>query len=336
MQSPAAKHPNTLTEAIAEYLTLLAQTSTPHLHTAATQALTLFEDMLRQQYKLLPTQITPAQLGAGWFAAYLSHLQATKAVETEHLYSRAFLDFYTHAAIHGWTEADPQALQAYLIQHRRPKQHSIPAPPTDLITTFLARLAAVPVPDPTTASLRDRLRIQRDKAFIPTLADTGLKVSEICDLRRSHYFADESCIRLHPQTTLLLQTQANTALTAYLALRSQIDQKQPYAQADLPLFARHDKRVSDHVLPISRWTAANIINHWLTTLLSPPERAQLHHPDQTISPQTFRHYFVVTTLATTGDIEHTQALARHSDRSTTRRYLHHIPKPTPTDGPEQE
>lgn len=336
MQSPAAKQPGTLTEAIAEYLALVAQTSTPHVHAAATQALTLFKDMLRRQYKLSPTKIAPYQLGAGWFAAYLSYLQTTKAIETEHLYSRALLDFYTHAAASRWTEANPQTLQAYLNQHRRPKQHHIPDPPTDLITIFLTRLAAVPVPDSTTASLRDRLRIQRDKAFIPTLADTGLKVSEICDLRRNHYLANKSCVRLHPQTTLPLQAQANTALTAYLTLRNQLDQKQPYTQADLPLFARHDKRTSNHVLPISRWTAANIINHWLTTLLSPSERAQLHHPDKAISPQTFRHYFVVTTLATTGDIAHTQALARHSDRSTTRRYLHHVPKLTPTDGPEQE
>jgi integrase len=93
------------------------------------------------------------------------------------------------------------------------------------------------------------------------------------------------------------------------------------APSQLALFARHDKKAGNNILPISRWTAANIIHQWTMSSLPPDIRADLTAQGITISPQTFRHYFVITVLQRTGDIAETQYLARHADTATTRRYL---------------
>jgi integrase len=52
------------------------------------------------------------------------------------------------------------------------------------------------------------------------------------------------------------------------------------------------------------------------------ERIQLQEAQQVITPHTFRHHFVLNALMSTDrDVATAQSLARHEDRSTTRRYL---------------
>jgi integrase len=112
------------------------------------------------------------------------------------------------------------------------------------------------------------------------------------------------------------------AIQHYLTARTPLDDNQPLlTNQHLPLFARHDKKASKRILSISRWTAANIITYWVHQALPPDIRTKLHQQQVTISPQTFRHYFVITTLQRTGNLNEAQLLARHTDTATTRRYL---------------
>src|SRR5690606_19258131 len=149
-------------------------------------ALKLFIEVLAKQLNIKARTTPITELRVGWAEDYLRYLQAERAVETEHLYSRAVLDFYTTAEQNGWANVEASQLATYLRNNRRPKQHRIPDPPVQAISTIVDYAAAVPVPQDDDVHERDRLRILRDKAFILTLADTGLKVSEICDLRRKH------------------------------------------------------------------------------------------------------------------------------------------------------
>jgi len=108
----------------------------------------------------------------------------------------------------------------------------------------------------------------------------------------------------------------------YLSARHKMDSNQRLLPSEhLPLYARHDKRAGKHVLPISRWTGANIIDYWVSQTLPPDKQVELTKPEQTITPHTFRHYFVLMTLTETGDITTTRSLARHKDPATTRRYI---------------
>lgn len=323
--SNSAPSPSTLQHAVETYLAEVRRNASPHLAAAYQQALKLFVDVLENGQNVKARKTPVAELRVGWAEAYLRYLQAERAVETEHLYSRAVLDFYEMAEQREWADVEAARIADYLRDNRRPKQHRVPDPPVQAITTIIEYAASLPVPQGADVNERDQLRILRDKAFVLTLADTGLKVSEICDLRRKHVNLAEQNL-LFDGIPLSISSRTTQALQHYLAARHKLDTQQRLQPnpGDLALFARHDKRASDNILPISRWTASNIIDEWVRLALPAEMRAGLEERGQAISPQTFRHYFVVTTLEQTGDLSTTQTLARHTDPSTTRRYMQYL------------
>lgn len=315
--------PASLQEAITEYLSGCARRYSAQTAAAYTQALNLFQQVLQKRLRLVARHIPVAALQASWVHAYLAYLQEERSVETEHLYSRALIDFVSCAEQAGWTTIDTAQLVQFVIDHRRPKDHAIPQPPIELIDRLLAYVASAPVPTGPHINQRELLGMLRDKAFVLTLAETGLKVSEITALRRQNFDNEQRCIALPDDGPNLHLSRATAqAVTAYLRERARLDSAQTLQlPGALPLFARHDKRAGTKVLPFSRWTASNIISAWADLALSSQERAALDASGQRITPQTFRHYFVITTLSQTGDLSSTRALARHGDLSTTRRYL---------------
>lgn len=320
----AGDDPQTLQEAIAHYLSRVDHEYSPQTSAAYTQALNLFRQVLHVQLHLDAWREPVANLSIAWGQAYLEYLQGTRSIETEHLYSRALVDFFNYAEKQGWSTASAADLAAYVAANRRPKEHIIPHPPLEAIDQLLAYVATAPVPAGPHVSERERLRVLRDRAFILTLAETGLKVSEVCALRRRHFRAETRSIRLDDEgPTLRLTPITAQAISAYLRERVKLDTSQALQpSADLPLFARHDRRTGKRVLPFSRWTAMNIINDWMRLALPAAERAALEAAGKHVTTQTFRHYFVINTLSQTRDLAITRALARHGDLSTTRRYLH--------------
>lgn len=83
----------------------------------------------------------------------------------------------------------------------------------------------------------------------------------------------------------------------------------------LPLFARHDKGAGKKVKPITTCTGRNIVAEWVETILG---REALG----TITPHSFRHYFVTRILQNSGNLKLAQELARHSNIAVTQRYAH--------------
>lgn len=313
----------TIAQAISEYLAFTHSQYSSHTKSAYTQALHLFEYIIRTNYNINIKQTSIDSLTIDWAYTYLQHLQNTRSVETEHLYSRALLAFYQHVEKQDYIQ-DTDTLTTYIIKHRRPKQHTIPELPLDAIEIILSHASAITLTSPhdATSNDRDYLRLHRDKAFLLTLAHTGLRVSEICSLRKKHFNISAKTIQLPNENTLPIPIIAASAISQYLNNRKTLDEAQHLFNAKhLPIFARHDKKASKRVLQISRWTAANIVNYWVQQALSTDIQQQLQQQNCSISPQTFRHYFVITTLKQTGDISQAQTLARHADSATTRRYL---------------
>jgi integrase len=195
----------------------------------------------------------------------------------------------------------------------------------EAVAQILTYVENAPIPERENGANRERLRILRDRAFLLTLASTGLRVSEICELRCHNLDQITGTLHLTTGETLTLPAGTRRAVRAYLDERRPLDESQPHhLNPDLPLFARHDKRAGRRVLPISRWTGANIVEDWVAQGLSIQLRQELDKKGQSITPHTLRHYFVLATLSDTGSIETTQQLARHADRATTRRYLRSI------------
>jgi site-specific recombinase XerD len=118
------------------------------------------------------------------------------------------------------------------------------------------------------------------------------------------------------QAVVRFSQRALAALRDYLQSRQKLDASSGRQLSTLPLFARHDKRGEARLLPISTETGRNIVKQRVREALG--EEAV-----GTITPHSFRHYFVTTVIrATGGNIHIAQKLARHSNISVTERYAH--------------
>jgi integrase len=82
------------------------------------------------------------------------------------------------------------------------------------------------------------------------------------------------------------------------------------------VFARHDRGAGRHVKAISTATGRNIVNLRVQEALGPAAV-------NTITPHSFRHYFVTTVLrGSGGNLKLAQELARHQNIAVTQRYAH--------------
>ena len=106
------------------------------------------------------------------------------------------------------------------------------------------------------------------------------------------------------------------ALRDYLNTRAENDGAFGKALTSLPLFARHDLGAGKRIEPISTTTGRNIINQRVREALG-------DNAAGTITPHSFRHYFVTEVLqGSGGNIKLAQKLARHKNIQVTQRYAH--------------
>ena len=165
----------------------------------------------------------------------------------------------------------------------------------------------------------DKLRALRDRAFLLTLADTGLRVQEACNLRRGDVDWNEGRAIVigkgNKQAVIRFSSRSMRAMRDYLSARSRTDGASNRPLTALPLFARHDKGAGKKVKPITTATGRNIVTEAVKQTLG--EEAV-----GTITPHSFRHYFVTTVLKASGNLKLAQELARHSNIQVTQRYAH--------------
>ena len=168
--------------------------------------------------------------------------------------------------------------------------------------------------------LNDRLRALRDRAFLLTLADTGLRVHEACKLRRGDMDWNEGRAIIigkgDKQAVVRFSTRSIKALKDYLSLRAQLDGGSGKQLTALPLFARHDKGAGKKIKPITTTTGRNIVAERVKQILGEDATGK-------ITPHSFRHYFVTTVLrGSGGNLKLAQELARHRNITVTQRYAH--------------
>jgi integrase len=163
------------------------------------------------------------------------------------------------------------------------------------------------------------LRALRDRAFLITLADTGLRVHEACALRRGDIDWNEGKALIigkgDQQAIVRFSQRSQNAIKQYLQKRSGLDGKSGKTLASLPLFARHDKGAGEKIKPITTSTGRNIVAERVLEVFGEGAVG-------TITPHSFRHYFVTRVLTTTGNLKLAQNLARHKNIAVTQRYAH--------------
>ncbi len=167
------------------------------------------------------------------------------------------------------------------------------------------------------ASLTGDLEAWRDRAFVLTLVDTGLRISEACALKRNDIdWLEERAVIIgkgDKQAVIRFSNRSIEAMKFYLHARAIVEPNSRTPIGSQPIFARHDIRASKKIRPITSggmWKAIK-----LRIEESGVERSAVRLHD-------FRHYFVTMTYLAKGNLKLSQELARHESINTTNRYAH--------------
>jgi integrase/recombinase XerC len=173
------------------------------------------------------------------------------------------------------------------------------------------------------SSLKD-LEALRDRAFVLTLADTGLRISEACALRCGDINWSENlaiAVEGNKRSTIYFSNRSIEAIKSYLRVRDGVTSKSQMPLASQPVFARHDIRSSKRIRPITAggmWKA--IKGDPRIELIGRIEEAGVDR--SLVRIHDFRHYFVTMVYLAKHDLKMSQILARHESINSTYRYVH--------------
>lgn len=239
------------------------------------------------------------------------------APSTEQCYLTAVVGFYEFLAGENLAAINLPRIRLLIKQRARKPGIRLPQFPKSAIETVLDYAAGLHLFE--TKDSTQHLINMRDRAFLLTLADTGLRVHEACNLRRGDIDWDEYRAVIigkgNREAVLRFSRRSLQALKDYLRLRAELDGGSGKALAALPVFARHDKGSGKKVKPISTTTGRQIVNQRVREAVGPEAVGS-------ITPHSFRHYFVTTVLLASGNLKLAQELARHQNIAVTQRYSH--------------
>lgn len=239
------------------------------------------------------------------------------AATTERLYLTAVSGYFQFLVSEKAADINLPRVRLLIQQRaRRPGQRlpQFPASQIDLMLEKADQLLTVP-----TENIADRLVNLRDRAFMYTLADTGLRVHEACNLRRGDLDWNEGKAMIigkgNHEDIVRFSTRCTNALMDYLKERSFIDGNTGKPLSSLAIFARHDRGAGQKTKPMTTTTGRNIIAARVLEFIGPEAVG-------TITPHSFRHYFVTRVLRSSGNLKLAQELARHKNIAVTQRYAH--------------
>jgi site-specific recombinase XerD len=265
----------------------------------------------------LPPETTPVSQLSEEAIGWLANALKTYTPATEQLYLAAARGYYEYLAAERLSRPNLPRLNLLIRQRARRPGVRLPQFPRDQIDVVLKY--AINIANNPVDSEQDRLRNLRDRAFLLTLADTGLRVHEACKLRRGDLDWNEGRASIigkgDREAVVRFSSRSLATLKDYLAARAKLDGASGRPLPSLPLFARHDKGAGKKVKPITTTTGRNIVAQRVGEALGSEAVGS-------ITPHSFRHYFVTTVLRASGNLKLAQELARHRAIAVTQRYAH--------------
>ncbi|MFZ1043743.1 MAG: tyrosine-type recombinase/integrase [Anaerolineales bacterium] len=242
-----------------------------------------------------------AELNTETYVKFLTSLK-NKSPSTQRVYTTAVLKFYAFCKSGNWAE-----LKEATAHYTRKSGKRIVNFNREALEKIIAHCE----------SLNGDLLALRDRAFVLTLIDTGLRISEACALKRSDLdWQEQRAIIIgkgDKQAVVRFSNRSIEALKDYLHARANVDPNSRTPLASQPLFARHDIRASKKIRPISAGGMWKAIKDRITEAGVDRRTVRIHD---------FRHYFVTMTYLAKRDLKLSQELARHESISTTNRYAH--------------
>jgi len=307
-------NPETVSQAISAYLDTVQLARSQNTARTYQNALNVFQQVLKEYWIEPDSPIEKiSEEAVTWLADWLKNFSAP----TERLYIQAVKGFYEYLAAERLAEINLPRLRLLIKQRARRPGLRLPQFPAediqrvlDYTKEFTEQIFDIPA---------DRLRALRDRAFLLTLADTGLRVHEACNLRRGDVDWNEGRAVIigkgDKQAVVRFSSRSLSALKDYLQARATLDGACGRPLASLPLFARHDKGAGKKIKPVTTTTGRNIVAERVGQALGEEAAGR-------ITPHSFRHYFVTTVLRASGNLKLAQELARHANIQVTQRYAH--------------
>jgi site-specific recombinase XerD len=307
--------PSSVSSVIDEYLDVVRLARSQNTALTYAKALKEFTKVLRKT-KIDPETSPIHVVTEDLISKFIMHLKAF-APATEQLYVRAVARFFKYLAAERLAEINLPRLDLLIEQRTRKPGIRLPQFPTndiERVLGFVSNAASL-----STDSDTERLRAMRDRALLLTLADTGLRIHEACNLRRGDIDWNEGRAIVigkgDKQAVVRFTSRAMRALKDYLSLRAELDGASGKQLTALPLFARHDKGAGRKIKPITPTTGRNIVAERVQQVLGNEAAGR-------ITPHSFRHYFVSTVLRASGNLKLAQKMARHENIQITERYAH--------------
>lgn len=310
----------TIEKAITRYLDMVKLSRSIHTMLAYKNALKVFSEVLVK--KSLNPPSTPVEKLTEDIVSPLAAYLKTYSPTTEQLYLQAVKGFFEYLDSERFAEVNLSRVRVLIRQRSRRPGIRLPQFPADDIECILAfvdnieNIATMPENEDNTNL---RLRAMRDRAFLLTLADTGLRVHEACNLRRGDVDWNEGRAVIigkgDKQAVIRFSTRSIKAIKDYLLLRAEYDGASGKPLASLPIFARHDKGAGKKIKSITPTTGRNVVKERVLQILGKESAGK-------ITPHSFRHYFVTNILRGSGNLKLAQELARHSNMQVTQRYAH--------------
>lgn len=303
----------TILQVIEDYLTIIRQSRSFRTADTYKNGLMFFLRVIGEHHINPDDEITAlTEDCVSWLASALKDYSAA----TEQLYLTAVSGFYAYLAAEQLVPVNLPRLKLLIHQRQRRLRQRLPQFPADAIDHIVIHLintANAPI------EIADKLIYYRDRALLITLADTGLRIHEACSLKRGDMDWNEGKAIVigkgDREEIIRFSARALRALRDYLSLRSEIDGASGTPLARLPLFARHDKGTGKKVKAITTTTGRNIVQDRVAQIIGPDAVG-------TITPHSFRHYFVTRVLRSSGNLKLAQSLARHKNIAVTQRYAH--------------
>ena len=265
----------------------------------------------------LPPQETSVSLMTEDTVGWLSAALKTHAPTTERLYLTVVSNFFEYLVAEKLVDLNLPRMRLLIRQRARRPSQRLPQFPASDIESVIASIQTLSNHQGQDAT--EHLRILRDRAFLLTLADTGLRVHEACNLRRGDIDWNEGRALVvgkgDREAVVRFSQRSLDALKTYLLARAQLDGTSGRPMSSLALFARHDKGAGKKVKPITTATGRNIVALRVKEALGEAAVGS-------ITPHSFRHYFVTRVLQASGNLKLAQELARHKNIAVTQRYAH--------------
>ncbi len=242
-----------------------------------------------------------AELNTETYIKFLISLKY-KSPSTQRVYRTAVLKFYAFCKVGNWAELKDAT--EHFTQRSGKRIVNFNREALEQVVAYCE-------------SLCGDLFAMRDRAFVLTLVDTGLRITEACSLTRGDIDWMECRAIIigkgDKQAIIRFSGRSIQALKDYLHARANVDPNSSTPLASQPLFARHDITASKKIKPISAGGMWKAIKDRMTEAGVDRQLVKIHD---------FRHYFVTMTYLAKGNLKLSQELARHESISSTNRYIH--------------